>query len=204
MSSNVQDDSLQEVEELIAQMEALERKIADKKEQRAFVAGVIKEKELQCRQAKEQHEERVQALARQARRSRVRRAPRDAGDLSASTPEAVSPPEERPTAAGALAGLNTEQVAKALGTEGTDRLVRPLLAGVASPASASLPRTEERLAAAKRALEERLDLLQCLNTTLQRHAADLPNASGSGLTAIRAQVEALQPEVASLIDIDAN
>merc|ERR1719362_11215 len=53
-------------------MEALEQRITEKKEQQAFIAGVIAEKQRQCQQAKEQHEERIKALARQSRRQRIR------------------------------------------------------------------------------------------------------------------------------------
>uniref|UniRef100_A0A7S4QB69 Uncharacterized protein n=1 Tax=Alexandrium monilatum TaxID=311494 RepID=A0A7S4QB69_9DINO len=208
MGSKVQDDSLQEIESLIMQMEALERRITEKREQKAFVAGVIREKQQQCQQAKEQHEEKISALARQARKSRGRKAPREGAALASVGTEALGPPQQAdsggPAASEPREALNLQQLAKAFGKEQLDSLLGPLAAGSSPARAAAGAAAEERLETAKRALEERLDLLQCLNSTLQHYTEALPRASGAAQRAIQTQVEALQPEVASFIDVGIN
>eukprot|EP00425_Heterocapsa_triquetra_P003453 CAMPEP_0195059516 /NCGR_PEP_ID=MMETSP0448-20130528/6994_1 /TAXON_ID=66468 /ORGANISM="Heterocapsa triquestra, Strain CCMP 448" /LENGTH=58 /DNA_ID=CAMNT_0040089803 /DNA_START=21 /DNA_END=193 /DNA_ORIENTATION=- len=57
-------------------MEDLERQLNEKRKQRAFIRNVIAERQQLCQQAKEQHDEKIRALAQQARKQRARKAGR--------------------------------------------------------------------------------------------------------------------------------
>mmetsp|Transcript_63858 Transcript_63858/g.144101 ORF Transcript_63858/g.144101 Transcript_63858/m.144101 type:complete len:224 (+) Transcript_63858:105-776(+) len=222
MCAVIQDDNLKEIEHLIVEMEDLEQQITQKQEQQAFVTAVINEKQKQCQQAKGQHEEKIRSLSRQARKSRVRRAApgghlADTGaDPIGSDCQDLRQAEDSSQAAlDAIAMLDTRQLDEALGREQRQRLFGPGNdAGAEARGAGSLSEAEaeERLAAAKQALEERLDLLQCLNTRLADHMQLLMQAQAAGgpaggheLDAMRSEFEfaALQSEVASLIEIDA-
>merc|ERR1719188_1638265 len=76
-------DDLHDFEALVQTVEELQSQLSAKEEQQNFLAEVIAEKQKLCQQAKEQHEEKVRALARQARRQRGARKGSRAGALSA-------------------------------------------------------------------------------------------------------------------------
>mmetsp|Transcript_87254 Transcript_87254/g.242032 ORF Transcript_87254/g.242032 Transcript_87254/m.242032 type:complete len:215 (-) Transcript_87254:149-793(-) len=212
MCAIIQDDSLTHLEHLIIEVEELHQRVVEMKEQQAFISGVIKEKQIECQQAKEQHEEKIRTLARQARRNRVRRVGRDTG-LGSPGAEALSPdrrPAEvadaqecRPALASVLANLDTRLLDQALGEQRRQNLLGVGASNSDGKEALATTSGDAGLDALKQALEERLDELQCLNSIISDQAGALEGANtAAGLHLREAEFLALQSEVVSLIQVD--
>mmetsp|Transcript_88125 Transcript_88125/g.189190 ORF Transcript_88125/g.189190 Transcript_88125/m.189190 type:complete len:233 (+) Transcript_88125:73-771(+) len=230
MSMATQDENLVDIEQRIVGMETLERKISEKKEQQAFLAGVIAEKQLQCQQAKEQHEERIKALARQSRRQRIRKANKELtlGGGLVSSPDSSTLERLKEVAApqdqgGGTAALDLQLLDQVLGTAQRRRL----LEGDSNGAEAAgggwsmlgklwrkAPSEEEMarnsLAEVKEELERRLQRLRLLNARIAKHMRSPPAGQESGValpgaTGVERQreLEALREEVTSLLGVEA-
>lgn len=171
------------IERLIYEMEALELKIQDKREKQKFVNEVIAEKQRQCQQAKEQHEERIRALARQARRQRGRRNPSSQRGAASLLP----PCEAGGAAAAAASAAATFEALAASDCGARETTPLDLDAIDASlgrierlrllPGDHALSDNAAGLAALRRALESRLLDAGCLNVRLEEHEFALKQAT---------------------------
>jgi len=207
-------DNLRDFEMLIQSVEELERQLSAKEEQQAFLAQVIAEKQRLCQQAKEQHEERIRAMARQARKQRGRRsgslgpsfsaASGGGASFDSTTPAAVQEEEEEEQEEEDEDTMRDMQSAETQGTNTTTLDVELLREALGGAASARLLGEEgqggegdadaaaggvggtlnERLPVIRKALEERLGLLQDLNKKVAEAAAHMeasPNEAAGGI-----------------------
>merc|ERR1719482_2402416 len=117
----IKDQDLKEIEMLIIEMGDLEQRILRTKEQQQWVDDMVAHKQRQCQEAKEQHEERIRQITRQARKNRSRS---NRSKYAAEGPTVE--PEVCGLMAGAgppIAGISTQQLDEVLGVEERTRLL---------------------------------------------------------------------------------
>lgn len=195
----MQDQDFSLIERLIYEMEALELKIQDKREEQKFVNEVIAEKQLQCQQAKEQHEERIRALARQARRQRGRRNPSSqAGVAAAAAANAAASLDALAASdcgAREITPLDLDAIDASLGRIERLRLL---------PGDDALTDSAAVLATLRRALESRLLDAGCLNVRLEEHEFALKQAiemeDEQHLQAVFKEIEVSEAAVRPLLE----
>lgn len=182
-------------------MESLEFKVQDKREKLNFVNEIIAEKQQQCQQVKEQHEERIRALARQARKQRGRK---NAG--SKRSANGLLPPGEALGAAAAATKtasddggrkstpLDLDAIDESLGRNERLKLL---------PGDGALGPRSGDLAAVRRALESRLLAVGCLNVRLEEHEFALKQATETEdeqlLQALLKEIEVCEAEVRPML-----
>jgi len=201
----IQDEDLNEIERLILQMERLEQSILEKKEQQTYMNEVVAEKQRQCQQTKEQHEEKVRNLMRQARRRRARQGGRPTPTVEAQELPVFEQRQTYPVDQDPVAHVDGDLLEEALGKE-----VRCKLLPHDSNEAEGM-NSEERMGSIHQSLQERLDLIQCLNARLAEYistAERLRKYQQAGCfacerAALDSLVEAMRDEVATLIDIEA-
>eukprot|EP00448_Togula_jolla_P001692 CAMPEP_0170605114 /NCGR_PEP_ID=MMETSP0224-20130122/19802_1 /TAXON_ID=285029 /ORGANISM="Togula jolla, Strain CCCM 725" /LENGTH=234 /DNA_ID=CAMNT_0010930099 /DNA_START=47 /DNA_END=752 /DNA_ORIENTATION=- len=181
-----QDSELREMEHLILKMEELEEKIHGKKEQQRWVAESIAEKQSQCQQLKEQHEEKIRSLAQKARRQRGRRkAPmgEDLRQLNLISIENTSPSSQQEGHAGGVPGADpTHELDSWLldGALGTTEWQKLLVGGTCAAGNqAGTENSQAGLTALVETLSARRDLVRQLTTRLAEHVAVGCNAEGN-------------------------
>ncbi|CAK0908538.1 unnamed protein product [Prorocentrum cordatum] len=177
----------------------LERATAEKREQQAFIASIIEEKQRQCQQAKEQHQEKIRALAHQARRaSRARKAAGTRGSGGA-IPVASGVAPAGPPGAAQAATLDLALLDKALG----EKRRRQLLGGQADEGVAVTRACDAAcLDSLKQALERRLELLQGMNARLRQALGPAGQPGGGPLVGGTEEFARLEREVAVLLSPD--
>eukprot|EP00747_Dinoflagellata_sp_TGD_P193778 gnl/TRDRNA2_/TRDRNA2_60407_c0_seq2.p1 gnl/TRDRNA2_/TRDRNA2_60407_c0~~gnl/TRDRNA2_/TRDRNA2_60407_c0_seq2.p1 ORF type:complete len:227 (+),score=58.97 gnl/TRDRNA2_/TRDRNA2_60407_c0_seq2:133-813(+) len=116
----IQDQDLKEIEQLILEMEGLEQKIIQIKEQQKFTEDIITAKQRRCQELRGQHEEKIRLLTRQARKARGHRKTNTGGAAGSPTSIEVTPGDpEVPNASpsSTLAALDMQLLDKAFGEE---------------------------------------------------------------------------------------
>lgn len=202
-----EDATLAEIEALIVEMEELEKQTVEKREQKAFMNGVIAEKQQQCLSAKEQHDEKIRVLARQARKQRGRKtsfgaSPGPIGGVpsGAEFPQDSCSPPASSLGAAAAAGPAASHVATLDMNILDEVLGAPVRRRLLGGGEGGKMPFSQQLSVVKQALDERLDLSRCLNQRL----ASLTQSSGTGQAgatqSLRAELDTLRSEVADLIE----
>mmetsp|Transcript_126423 Transcript_126423/g.223992 ORF Transcript_126423/g.223992 Transcript_126423/m.223992 type:complete len:248 (+) Transcript_126423:145-888(+) len=218
--SMMKDQDLQEIEAVILEMETLEHNIVQKKEEMKFIDGVIAEKQRQCEQLKQQHDERIRALQREARKVRNKRDKR--GDMPGRSPSrsseaydgaqrraaarSHSPAARSPTpvakepAVNPLEALDLPQLERALGAEEQMVLLAPLADGASSDGQ------DAAVTQIKLTLEARLKAVQQLNSRLAGRLQRIARLGSAPppheREALFGDLDSLKDEVRVFIDVD--
>mmetsp|Transcript_59501 Transcript_59501/g.171820 ORF Transcript_59501/g.171820 Transcript_59501/m.171820 type:complete len:227 (+) Transcript_59501:98-778(+) len=216
-------ENLRDFNSLLENVQELEKQLSAKEEQQAFLAQVIAEKQRLCQKAKEQHEERIRTMARQARKQRGRRSAslgRLAGagvgtggtydsQVSESLQEVDEEEEDDEDEDGMRdmqstgtqplgTSLDMDLLREALGTTNASRLLGEIGSsgeGDADAAAGGLS-LNERLPTIRKALEERLGLLQGLNKKVAEVASKM-EAQGSDVAPV--ELDQLSRDIASAL-----
>mmetsp|Transcript_52059 Transcript_52059/g.137537 ORF Transcript_52059/g.137537 Transcript_52059/m.137537 type:complete len:206 (-) Transcript_52059:40-657(-) len=200
-----QEDNLKEIEHLVRSMEGLERQLNEKREQQEFVSHVIAEKQLACQQAKDAHEEKIKALARQARKQRARKAGRGSS-LGPTSPSSQDLGPARAESPKAQAYLSQQFDMAQLQDVWKEALGPHVLQGVLGGSQG--PVSEGDLDELSRTLSDRLKDLQGLNGRLSEHwramqsPEDCPGAGPEADLQLRMEFEVLKNQVAAYIEVD--
>lgn len=217
--SMMKDQDLQEIEAVILEMETLERNIVQKKEEMKFIDGVIAEKQRQCEQLKQQHDERIRALQREARKVRNKRDRR--GDMPGRSPSrsseafdgvqqrasgrshspaARSTPTARDAVVNPMEALDLPQLERALGAEERRRLLAPLIDGTSSDGQ------DAAVVQIRLTLEARLKAVQQLNSRLAGRLQRIARLGSAPppheREALFGDLDSLKDEVRVFIDVD--
>lgn len=188
------DDGLKDLEQLILYMEGLEQDVLRKREQSDFVVEVVADKQRQYDLIKKQHEDRVTAINRQARRQRGRRSLRGAGARVGDPTSAGDRRGEAAEAASRAEAQRAAQVPPRLDVTKLDQALGPARRRQLLGSEGGLDATS--LTHMDHALQERLKLVRALGESvaaLTRRAAALdlarPGSDTRGLGEERAALE---------------
>eukprot|EP00929_Paragymnodinium_shiwhaense_P005947 TRINITY_DN10868_c0_g1_i1.p1 TRINITY_DN10868_c0_g1~~TRINITY_DN10868_c0_g1_i1.p1 ORF type:complete len:233 (-),score=43.94 TRINITY_DN10868_c0_g1_i1:130-747(-) len=194
------DSELREIDRLALRVDGMEQQLASKGEELQFVSDMIAEREAQCRQLKEQHEQKIRQLTQQARKQRSRTSNNNRNKpemmassaaalvASASAPDMeeeegeVKPPGARPAV---LLDLTT--IDKAIGQSERRRVVGE------SPSAAGMD--ADSLQSLCAALAAQRDLVRAMSERVEMHVQRLEKGEDAG-----DERSALEEEVSYLLD----
>jgi hypothetical protein len=210
----LQDQDLKEIETVITEMETLEQQIAQKKDQRAFIDGLIEQRQRECAALAEKHAERINQLQKEARRARSKKGrskmesalPEDLPSVGSDS-DASNQEPNRKVSSQPLQALDVKVLDKALGVEMRQKYISD--ADVAETADGQV--SDERLEALMGALQSQLHLVQQLNTKVAMHLQTMSklqaaSSEGSGMKLRELfvqDVSTLKEKVAACIGRDA-